>query len=270
MPESNSILPQKSAAPQQYFEYINYITKNSQQLPLKPASFYVKIIKQLNGIINQLPSVVYLLDYRSANYLFLGKNCEQMLGWTHKEIITRGQQWHIKNNIHPDDLAVFSSDVFSKFLAHTRSFSKSELKNIRFSVNFRCKRKDGAYMQALQQYVVVETDKTGNPLLTLGTWTDITAHKTDTKVVFAVSRYNKKTGFSLITTDTFPHLKVTISNRENEIIKHIIKGFSSKQIAQKLHLSLHTVNAHRRNILKKTKCKNTPELGHYIINNGLL
>jgi len=256
--------------PQQYFEYINYITENSQQLPLKPASYYLKMVKQLSGIINNLPSVVYLLDYRTANYLFLGKNCEQMLGWTDKEVIARGQQWHIKNNIHPDDLAVFSSDVFSKFLTYTRSLPKKELKNIRFSVNFRCKRKDGKYMQALQQYVVIETDKAGNPVLTLGTWTDITAHKTNTKVVFSISSYHKKKGFSIITTDTFPHLKVNISPRENEVIKHLIKGLSSKQIAQKLHISLHTVNAHRRNILKKTNIKNTAELGHYSIEHGLL
>ena len=258
-----------SQVPQQYFEYVDYIKNNAVSLPLKPATYYLKKVKQLSSIINHLPSVVYLLDYRTDAYLFMSKNCEQMLGYTSDEVIERGPKWHVKNNLHPYDMKVFTSEVFSSFLDYTRSFSKSELPNIRFSVNIRAKRKDGVYIHALQQYTVIESDEAGNPLLTLGTWTDITAHKTDTKVVFAASRYHKKTGFSVITTDTFPNMQVSISTREHEIVKHILKGLTSKQMAKKLHVSLHTINAHRRNILKKTACKNTAELMNYAIFNGL-
>ena len=261
---------EKSSIPQHYFEYVDYIKNNSSSLPYKPAAYYLKKIKLLNGIINNLPTVVYMLDYRKASYLFLGKNCEQILGYTYKEVIEKGFRWHVTNNIHPDDMAVFTSDVFASFLAHTRSFPKRELPNIRFSLNVRAKRKDGVYIHALQQYTVLETDDAGNPLLTLGTWTDITAHKPDTKVVFAVSHYNKKTGFfSVITTDTFPQKALSISKREHEVVKHILAGLSSKQIAEKLYISLHTVNAHRRNVLTKTNCKNTPELINYAMLHGL-
>ena len=255
--------------PQHYFEYIDYVKKNATNLPLKPATYYLKKAKLLHSIISNLPCVVYLVDYRNGHYYYLSKNVEQLLGYTNKEIIEQGQQWMLKNNIHPDDRQIFTSNVFASFLAHTRSFPKSELPNIRFSVNLRAKRKDGVYIHALQQYAVIETDETGNPLLTLGTWNDITAHKTDTKVVFAISHYSKKTGFSVITTDSFPNKQVSISSREADIIKHLIKGHSSKQIAAKLHLSLHTINAHRRNVLKKTNSKSTVELISYAMLNGL-
>ena len=42
------------------------------------------------------------------------------------------------------------------------------------------------------------------------------------------------------------------SDREFEIIKLIKEGFDSEQIAEKLFLSKHTVNTHRKNILDKT------------------
>lgn len=220
-------------------------------------------------MLNYLPSVVYLADYRTSEYLFLSKNVEQMLGYTRREIMSRGQIWHIKNNIHPEDLAVFSSDVFTRFMDYTRTFSIPEIKKLRFSVNLRARRKDGVYIQALQQSVVLECDEDKNPILVLGTWADITHHKTDNKVVYSVSRYDKKTGFSVITTDTFPKPALSISDRETQIIKCLAEGFSSKQIAGKLHISVHTVNAHRRNIMRKTCCKNAAQLSAYALSHNL-
>ncbi len=42
-----------------------------------------------------------------------------------------------------------------------------------------------------------------------------------------------------------------LSNRELEVIKCIHKGMISKEISDKLFLSQHTINTHRRSILKK-------------------
>lgn len=50
------------------------------------------------------------------------------------------------------------------------------------------------------------------------------------------------------------------TNREYEIINCIAEGLDSEQIADKLFLSKHTVNTHRRNILNKTGKRNTHEL----------
>ena len=48
-----------------------------------------------------------------------------------------------------------------------------------------------------------------------------------------------------------------LSQREIQIIRYISEGLSTQQIADKLHLSPHTINAHRKNILKKLDA-NTP------------
>ncbi len=48
--------------------------------------------------------------------------------------------------------------------------------------------------------------------------------------------------------------------REKEILKWLVQGKSSQEIAQYLHISRHTVDTHRRKILKKTMSKNTLEL----------
>lgn len=50
------------------------------------------------------------------------------------------------------------------------------------------------------------------------------------------------------------------SAREMEIIQLLAKGQSSKAAADTLHLSSHTIDTHRRRILKKANASNTPEL----------
>jgi len=50
------------------------------------------------------------------------------------------------------------------------------------------------------------------------------------------------------------------SKREYEIINLLASGSNSQQIADKLFLSIHTVNTHRRNLLKKSGKLSTNEL----------
>lgn len=59
----------------------------------------------------------------------------------------------------------------------------------------------------------------------------------------------------------------TLSSRELEIITFLKKGFSSREIAEKLKLSTKTVEVHRYNILKKLHLKNTAALVNFINNN---
>jgi len=51
-----------------------------------------------------------------------------------------------------------------------------------------------------------------------------------------------------------------LSRREKEIAGFLVKGMSSREIADKLFLSKHTVDTHRRNILHKLKLSSTLEL----------
>jgi DNA-binding NarL/FixJ family response regulator len=58
-----------------------------------------------------------------------------------------------------------------------------------------------------------------------------------------------------------------LSQRELEVIKFIKKGFSSKEIANALFLSVKTVEVHRYNILKKLNLRNAAALINFINQN---
>ncbi len=60
-----------------------------------------------------------------------------------------------------------------------------------------------------------------------------------------------------------------LSAREFEVIQLITKGMKTSDIALKLHLSVHTINSHRKNILKKLNLKSPAELIVYAMESGL-
>ncbi|MFC0184952.1 DNA-binding response regulator, NarL/FixJ family, contains REC and HTH domains [Pseudarcicella hirudinis] len=51
-----------------------------------------------------------------------------------------------------------------------------------------------------------------------------------------------------------------ITPKEQQILDLIIQGLNSREIADKLFLSIRTVDNHRANMMKKTKAKNTADL----------
>ncbi|OEK07179.1 response regulator transcription factor [Roseivirga misakiensis] len=61
-----------------------------------------------------------------------------------------------------------------------------------------------------------------------------------------------------------------LSEREMQIIKSIGRGLPSSEIANNLGISIHTVNSHRKNILKKLGLKSPTELIIYAVDRGWL
>ena len=51
-----------------------------------------------------------------------------------------------------------------------------------------------------------------------------------------------------------------LSQREVEVIENISHGYTAHEIADRMHLSVHTVNTHRKNIFKKLGVRSTAEL----------
>jgi DNA-binding NarL/FixJ family response regulator len=61
-----------------------------------------------------------------------------------------------------------------------------------------------------------------------------------------------------------------LSQREKEVLQLIAEGFSTNEIADKLAISIHTVNSHRKNMLKKLELKSPIQLVTFALENGLV
>ncbi|MBI5540553.1 MAG: response regulator transcription factor [Bacteroidia bacterium] len=72
-----------------------------------------------------------------------------------------------------------------------------------------------------------------------------------------------------ITTKSSINIK-ELTKRETEIVKLVAEGKTAKVIAEKLFISIHTVNTYRKNILKKLGVKNSSELVLFAIKSNLI
>lgn len=68
----------------------------------------------------------------------------------------------------------------------------------------------------------------------------------------------------------FDDTEELLGARESQVLALICNGLKSHEIAESLNISIHTVNNHRKSILKKTDCASTPALVHWAKTHGLI
>ncbi len=61
-----------------------------------------------------------------------------------------------------------------------------------------------------------------------------------------------------------------LSRREMEVLQLFAEGMSNRQIAEKLFISVRTVETHKNNIMKKINLKNTVDLVKFAIKNNII
>jgi two-component system response regulator NreC len=61
-----------------------------------------------------------------------------------------------------------------------------------------------------------------------------------------------------------------LTGREREILQMLAEGRTNKEVANILHLSVYTVDAHRGNILQKLNLHGVPELILYAVRKGII
>ena len=62
----------------------------------------------------------------------------------------------------------------------------------------------------------------------------------------------------------------TLTNREKEILKLYVEGYSNQEVAEKLNISIRTVETHKNNIMQKFHFKSTVEMVKFALKNNLV
>ena len=67
-----------------------------------------------------------------------------------------------------------------------------------------------------------------------------------------------------------PDYRSLLTNRELDVLKAISSGMQTKEIAEILHVSVNTVETHRKSLFLKFEVRNVVELVLKAINNGII
>lgn len=167
--------------------------------------------------------------------------------------------------IHPDDKeGVLRSGVIA--LRYFFDGNKNAV-NHRLIRKYRTKIK-GEYRVVVEQIQPLEFDAKGNVWLSID-FIDVSPNQCPPyNVEFKI--FNIKTGDIITPVDEFIDGKPILSERDVDVLKLINEGFLSKEISEKLYISVHTVNTHRQRILEKLKVSTSIEAIKYAHALGLL
>lgn len=204
------------------------------------------MIVEMDRKLHHNKQFFYLADLLSMKIHFVSKGCKQMIGVDPEEFSLST----LLTTIHPSDFNRHSL-TRSKLIKTGYELMMRRKGYIFFSTHSRIKDASGGYSNHLFQGYVFFAQIPDPKVYVLLVLTDLSDFKLD------AHGYHYYAGDNMnmfrYPDDALLQEGHIFTDREFELIKLIAQGLDSEHIADKLSLSVNTVNTHRRNILKKTK-----------------
>jgi DNA-binding CsgD family transcriptional regulator len=221
------------------------------------------IIQQLTRVMEENDQFITVADLAQIKFLYVSEGIRSMIGVEPSQL----NPSHFVEVTHPDDLSRFGLLRAQTFVVE-KEVLETKTGSALVSFTIRLRNTEGVFFNCLCQAYFFYSQIPHGAVYLL-------------QVISNVDRFEKKKhGFHHykgkdLSYFRFPDnelLKIgpDFSARELEILKLIESGMSSNQIADKLFLSVHTVNTHRRNILQQSGKDNISNLIYELNEQGLL
>ena len=219
------------------------------------------------------PSLLFgncLVDQSGRQFACIHGHCKEQPSCFKNVILQEKLDFH-ELGFHPEDRRLWCDVAFPDILRFLDSEPIVESPDYRFIFNHRYIRKDGSVSQFMHEGSLTFTSDGRIPFLNLNVFFEIADIKPDETMILTIFRYLADQGYQKVFSKVYSNNIVSnLTQRELEIIKLCHEGLSSKMIADKLKLSIHTVKNHKRNCMEKTQTHNISELIHVCIQNHWL
>lgn len=221
------------------------------------------VVLKLDELMEENDQYFQVFDLGQMRFLFTSKRIIQMIGIASEDI----NPGHYTQLIHPDDedrLGQARSRVYKM----EKEIFQAQAGSTLTSYNLRIRNPAGVYNNLFVQDYMFFSPLPYKAVFMIQVVTNIDWCK------MRKNSFHQYAGNDL-SLFKFPDeelLKIgpNLSGRELEIIKLIEQGLSSKQIAEKLFLSVYTVSTHRSNILAKSGKLTISDLIYELKEQGLL
>lgn len=208
--------------------------------PAKVALFDLEVQKKLLNIFSVGDYYYYIFNVKESKLDLLCEEISSVLGYKHNEVDLA----FLISLFHPEDQPWFLN-IENKIVEFFSALTEEQIPNYKVRYDYRIRKNDGKYIRILQQTIALQHSEVGGILKSFGVHTDISDLKMEGKPVLSFIGLNGE-----------PFLLMLVNGRK------------TKEIAVALNISQETVSTHRRNILTKTKSRNTSELVVMAIKKG--
>ncbi len=232
----------------------------------------IKIIDQVAALFSAGNTYYFVLNFETYRMDYVSEGTKTILGIESDEFTLE----KFLDCLNPEDLEKLHEKESASLNFKLNKIPEEDILKYKTVYLLRVNLKDGTQKTLLHQSKVLNLSNDGKVFQVMSIHTDITyLHSPiDHKISFISSDNKLPSYYSLNTGDSF-NLKETkdkfaLTPREKQILKKISEGKSVIEIADKLYVSVHTINTHRRNILRKTDCKNMTQLITNCIRCGII
>ena len=213
-------------------------------------------------------SFCYVYDKDAKRVLYTDKHLQELLGVSSEEFI-RGSDYRKQAFFHPDDRTYFADTVFPAYATLQNGLQPKERQLFRsvFACRFRNSDDPNRFDSYRILNVALHLNDRKYVACDFGLVVRIDHELPNAQFAYCISPEKNPPICHLLqpTSMFFPNVQpklLSLSDREREILQLLSQGLSSREISKKLFISSHTVDTHRRNMIKKTGVRNTVELVH--------
>jgi DNA-binding CsgD family transcriptional regulator len=224
-------------------------------------------------ILNNINGFIVICNYTTGFYEYISEGVTSHLGYDVSSYAPQELTGFMFSIIEDDHRKFLMDSLLPVVLQYFNQHStKATGTDYRYTCSLRVKNVYGKWVWLLIDTVIIEVNDNGFPTRTLINCTDINSFKKDDCVYYNIMKKNHDGIYELMLEgvegskqDLFP-----LTQREIEIINLISNGNTNKEISEKLEVTVNTVKTHRKNIMKKTKCRGIAELTNFAFSRGLL
>jgi DNA-binding CsgD family transcriptional regulator len=214
--------------------------------------------------------VVFLWNAYTNNFLFVSDKIKVLTFYEPAIFTAENGVERLLALIHPKHLQATLEMIQQLVINYCTDHNKPDFKNVKISLNYSFKNGLGEYLQILHRPVILEIDENLKPTLVLNITHHVDHIKREDSIGGVIVTADDNFIFDYNLDNKCIDLPKKISEQEMKILQLLGKGLDTKAIADKLFISPHTVDTHRRNLIKKTSCMDTTGVVAYAKLVGLI
>lgn len=221
---------------------------------------HIKKLIDLDFYLPYSSTFFCITNTQDLTFEYISKNFNSCLGLDGNELKTKGMRY-FWSRIHPDDIDVWLSALNGLMEFTIDKIPEDKRQNANYTWNYRFKNAKGNYVNIVQNTTPLAFDSDMKPIIGLAHYTVLDAN-IEMQITASTKLLNENNEYETVYFNNCSQklLQGGISKRERDVIRLLVLNQTSKQISEKLNISSHTVDTHRRNILKKLNISSTGEL----------
>ncbi len=228
------------------------------------ASDYLEVVKAISRATNQS---IYIIDYQKKGFEYVSDNPLFLSGHTAEEVCEMGYEFYFKY-VPADDLELLLK-INTVGFDFYETLPLVDRKDYSISYDFHLKNNEGKLIlinQKLTPIFLTEEGKIWKAICLVS----LSTEQKYGNIIIQRNRYNETYKYDLISCCWKRIEKIELSDREKEILRYSIRGYSINEISEKLFISSDTVKFHRRKLFEKLEVSNISEAISYASQNELI